>query len=301
MPITFKCACGKKLRAPDGSSGKQTRCPVCQEVVTIPDSDLHFAADELPETLPDGRDNEELTCPGCHLQVESDAVLCINCGARLREPLPGAGPRVVLPVKGIVIGASTVAVLLGLWFFVAAPFMTAMRFDSAQAKFVNGDLAEAKAEFENIRGKMDAKRQKLCDLRINQLTLEMEKNAGKILSTGDLVSSPTLDFSVARTSSRGGALLFEVTVKNMGREPLTLHRDFVYVRGMSHTIFVSNHTSNTIDDVTIAPGKAEAATIVFRAEPRFPVQRKVGRGSTQPTFYIMLNTGDDYVKRMWPF
>lgn len=37
MPIEFRCqACGKQLRTPDNSGGKQGKCPHCQAVMQIP-------------------------------------------------------------------------------------------------------------------------------------------------------------------------------------------------------------------------------------------------------------------------
>lgn len=38
MPITFFCACGKKLRVPDVAAGKRTRCPSCSSLQVIPAS-----------------------------------------------------------------------------------------------------------------------------------------------------------------------------------------------------------------------------------------------------------------------
>ena len=303
MPITFRCSCGKKLRAPDGTEGKQTRCPVCQAVVPIPGPELNFANGEVEEAglgAPSPEDDEELTCPHCHLALEPDAVLCINCGTRIKEPLSEEAPRVVLPVKGMVITGIVVVVALGFWFLAAAPFITSMRYGDAHAKMVNGDLAEAKAKFEEIGPKMGSTRGKLCELRARQIALEMKHNTGKVLSDGKLVSCPTLDFSVGSKGSRGGALLYEVIVTNNGKEPLTLRREFLYVRGASDIRFIANHESNTIDDVTVLPGKSETAIIVFRNHPQFAVQRKLGK-RTEPAYYLMLNTGDQYVKRLWPF
>ncbi len=38
MPIEFQCnICGTKLRTPDGSSGKKTKCPKCETVLDIPE------------------------------------------------------------------------------------------------------------------------------------------------------------------------------------------------------------------------------------------------------------------------
>jgi hypothetical protein len=264
---------------------------------------LGFAEGEVEEAglgAPSPEDDEVLLCPNCHLQLEPDAALCINCGTRVKEPLPDEGPRVVLPVKGMVIAGIVVVVLLGFWFLAAAPFIASMRYGDAHSKMVNGDLEEAKAKFEEIAPKMGSKQRKLCELRARQIGLELKYNTGKVLADGKQVSCPTLALSVASKGSRGGALLYEVTVTNKGKEPLTLNRELFYVRGASDIRFVANHEMNTIDDVTVQPGKAETAVIVFRDKPNFAAQRKMG-SRTEPSFYLMLNTGDQYVKSLWKF
>ena len=38
MSIRFRCECGKKLSAPDGSEGKKAKCPSCHQVTRIPES-----------------------------------------------------------------------------------------------------------------------------------------------------------------------------------------------------------------------------------------------------------------------
>ena len=41
MPIEFLCdQCGTKLRTPDGSSGKKTKCPKCEALLTIPEPSI---------------------------------------------------------------------------------------------------------------------------------------------------------------------------------------------------------------------------------------------------------------------
>ena len=37
MAIKFRCVCGKKLAAPDGTVGKRARCPTCGHVTRVPD------------------------------------------------------------------------------------------------------------------------------------------------------------------------------------------------------------------------------------------------------------------------
>ena len=36
MPIEFQCPCGKTLRTPDDTAGRQAKCPACGNVLTIP-------------------------------------------------------------------------------------------------------------------------------------------------------------------------------------------------------------------------------------------------------------------------
>jgi hypothetical protein len=39
MPLAVTCECGKRLQAKDEYAGKQVRCPVCGNVLTLPESD----------------------------------------------------------------------------------------------------------------------------------------------------------------------------------------------------------------------------------------------------------------------
>ena len=72
MPIEFRCPrCDKLLRTPDGTAGKQTRCPECGAIVPVPmvrepptqpdapasgpfaDRDFQAAGGEIPYGAPD--------------------------------------------------------------------------------------------------------------------------------------------------------------------------------------------------------------------------------------------------------
>ena len=46
MPISVTCPCGKKLNAPDTLAGKRAKCPVCKELVEIPEP-LEVIEDEI--------------------------------------------------------------------------------------------------------------------------------------------------------------------------------------------------------------------------------------------------------------
>ena len=49
MPIAFRCSqCQKMIQAPDGTEGRQVRCPACQAVMSVP-----FAAGALYSTVED--------------------------------------------------------------------------------------------------------------------------------------------------------------------------------------------------------------------------------------------------------
>lgn len=56
MPIEFQCnICGAKLRTPDGSAGKKTKCPKCEYVLSIPeasDASQPYGAQHVPDQQP---------------------------------------------------------------------------------------------------------------------------------------------------------------------------------------------------------------------------------------------------------
>ena len=52
MPISLSCGCGRALRLRDEYAGKRIRCPECQTVLAVPDSDVEtsgFIVDESPQ------------------------------------------------------------------------------------------------------------------------------------------------------------------------------------------------------------------------------------------------------------
>ena len=50
MVIRFYCGCGKRLSAPDGTSGRHAKCPVCGARVLIPEA--HPADENVPMAVP---------------------------------------------------------------------------------------------------------------------------------------------------------------------------------------------------------------------------------------------------------
>jgi len=95
MSIHFTCpnhACGRAMRAPDGSAGKKARCPSCKTVVTIPvqseaEEDGTIRLADLPEEDTPQREagGYEPSAPGPRMQS------CPVCGSEY--PLGQACPR----------------------------------------------------------------------------------------------------------------------------------------------------------------------------------------------------------------
>lgn len=110
MSIEFPCQnpqCGKKMKAPDGTSGRKARCPLCKTVQVIPepapppptslhpeletgdDSLLGFSDEELADRSEDQTDPDQ--CQDCHAFM-GGSMICPNCGwirpDALGDPLP---------------------------------------------------------------------------------------------------------------------------------------------------------------------------------------------------------------------
>jgi hypothetical protein len=106
MAIQFDCpACGKRTQAPDDLAGKKARCPLCKDVIRVPDG--ADAAEEAPvadaapprpssrRPAPAGGDSEgddrRRPCPMCGEMIREEAVRCRFCGEDLDDS--GTGPR----------------------------------------------------------------------------------------------------------------------------------------------------------------------------------------------------------------
>jgi hypothetical protein len=58
MPISLECPCGKALRVQDNLAGKKVKCPICGEILDVPQS-VGSGRDEVvfDEILPERRDS----------------------------------------------------------------------------------------------------------------------------------------------------------------------------------------------------------------------------------------------------
>ncbi len=100
MPISFECPqCGKKLRAPDQSVGKSSKCPGCGAIVTCPepiyDAEVIDVSEALPSDILDNdkpyslvdpqpsaasSDEDRRPCPMCGEMILKAAAKCRYCG-----------------------------------------------------------------------------------------------------------------------------------------------------------------------------------------------------------------------------
>jgi len=198
----------------------------------------------------------------------------------------------------VILGALAAA-----WFFVGAPFLVKMKVQASFSHVRAGNLAEALDQFAGLETKAGPEdRQKLA-LWAKQVRLEMAKNEGDVMSEGQPVRSEAVEMSVDKEKNKfasDGALLVYTTVKNKGQRPLTLSRDFFYLRGLKDIVVVANHTGNTMDGVALAPGESKDVIVAFRKVPDIPVRIPDAKGGGT-RYYMFFNDGESYVKCWLPF
>lgn len=61
MPISVTCPCGKKLNAPDTFAGKKAKCPVCKQMLMVPEP-LEVIEEEI-EFIDDAEEIDEVPLP----------------------------------------------------------------------------------------------------------------------------------------------------------------------------------------------------------------------------------------------
>jgi hypothetical protein len=125
MALQFNCpSCGQKTRAPEELLGKRARCPLCQQVITVPaSSDVGSAPQPEPPPPPasgrsdNGMDAGGRPCPVCGEVIRADARRCRYCGEdlirggrdsnhdgrRVRITSPAATTSLVCGIVGLVI------------------------------------------------------------------------------------------------------------------------------------------------------------------------------------------------------
>ena len=74
--ISFTCPdCQQVLEATDDMAGQVVECPACQQQITVPGLE-----DPATETAAEEQDEASQECPSCGTAMETDAVLCLQCG-----------------------------------------------------------------------------------------------------------------------------------------------------------------------------------------------------------------------------
>lgn len=108
MPIKVVCSgCKKALNAPDSMAGKKVRCPGCQQVIDVPPPLKAYQGDTKmapkpagapappkpaapgmtpagPPTPNSAAGAKANVCPKCKKTLETDVVICIECGINVR-------------------------------------------------------------------------------------------------------------------------------------------------------------------------------------------------------------------------
>jgi len=111
MPIEFRCTeCGRLLRTPDDTAGKQAQCPACGTLSTIPPPAAF--AEATPPLLPLGTDASVSPGPAPDRSVDAGPETAAAAGAERLFQTPGptaylmpAAQRVSAPATALMVTA----------------------------------------------------------------------------------------------------------------------------------------------------------------------------------------------------
>ena len=104
MPIYVNCVCGKRLQGRDEDVGRQTRCPYCGQIITLPTASDPEPVAPLPAPVPPPEAKpatsfREYTCRVCHdifrsfeVYSEDGSHICKRCFER-EEGVPPSKAR----------------------------------------------------------------------------------------------------------------------------------------------------------------------------------------------------------------
>jgi hypothetical protein len=250
--------------------------------------------------------------------MAADSILCVQCGYNLETgegagggipsgPAPeeeefeeGGGLGIQLPIKQIVMGVVVLAALGLGWFYVIQPIRKAAGLNNAHSMFTNGDLDDALAEYRQLAQTMTGEDKEFCELRARQIELEKKLNTGRVFSHGQNLLQPEgLEITNKKGPSGSAGLSFKIRCNNKSDVPVTLKKEYFYVRGSSDAVTVHHHEDNDLGQ-TVKPGERDEALVHFRRLPQFKASRKLGR-RTEKVYFMTFNDGEHYAKWLLDF
>lgn len=80
MDVTFSCFnCKQHLAIHEDAAGQIVDCPKCGKKLVVPNKSVALAA--VPQAPPASLSKK---CPACREQVDTGAIVCVNCGTTLK-------------------------------------------------------------------------------------------------------------------------------------------------------------------------------------------------------------------------
>ncbi len=232
-------------------------------------------------------------CPGCEqaLTVPSEPVPAEQDDERPKT--------VVIPVRAI-ITVAVLAIVLGAGYFLGVkPLLDGQKMSEAYRFVRIGDMEGALEAFEALRPQLGGRHRDKLDLWDSQCRLELEKNPKQTLTNAIPVLSDVVEMTLEKGEPSGGAIILHVTLRNKGKEPLTVRNDFFYLRGVRDIVPVASHSDNSLDGVVVPPGETREGVVAFRSMPHDPVMVSTGL-MRMPVFHMYFNDGERYVKVTFP-
>jgi hypothetical protein len=187
-----------------------------------------------------------------------------------------------------------VAVIAG-WFIIQA-LVTQSGAEAGREFFEYARFDHAIEFLEVSLGRTEGPEKAALARMIKQVRQEQELNAEEVLQAGKPIRSEHITLKPRKITTIKLTRVTGFTFENTTDHPITLHRDYFYLRGSSDLVLGAPDSNlNQFDHVVVEPGQTYEGEVAFRRVP-VPAVGSIMTPMAMSQWSLIFNDGEHYVK-----